>query len=61
MTNEGAGVLDLSGDLAASGQASGTTASTEGNNAGDQTSTAGVPEIIERQYTATCKRSRRDI
>ena len=48
MANEDVGVLDLPGDLAASRQASSTTAGIEGNCMGGQTGAARVPDIIAR-------------
>ena len=51
--NEGAVVLELIGDLAASGQASGTTAGTECERTWDQAGTAVVPEIIASRQKVT--------
>ena len=46
VANKGAGILNLPGYLAASGQASSTAAGTEGERTGGQTGMVGVPEII---------------
>ena len=52
MANKGAGVLELPGDLAASGQAGGTTSGTEGECTGGQAGTSEFPDIFVGQYTA---------
>ena len=51
--NKGAGVLDLPGDLAASGQAIGTTSGTVGNSTGGQASTSEVTGIFAGQQITT--------
>ena len=57
--NEGAGVLDIPGDLEASGQAISTTAGTEGEYTGGQAGTSGVPEIVAICHKLAGERSRR--
>ena len=51
MYNEGVGILDLTVDLAARRQASGTTAGTENKHMGVQIGTSGVPDIIVKGQT----------
>ena len=57
--NEFMGVLDLPGDHADSGQASGTTEGIEGENMGGQAGTSEVPDIFLGQQTSTGEVSRR--
>ena len=54
---KGAGVLDLPGDLEASGQKSGATADTAGNQTGGQTGKAEISESLAGQQDDTGKGS----